>query len=62
MKEFPQEFDKKNFRRENIKNKSKQKNEVSENEKAVNKLNKAFKQKKNHLREEELWDDWEEYQ
>jgi hypothetical protein len=51
----------KSYRRENIEQKHFKKNKTSEEEKLQMKSKKEKKQKVDTLREEELWQDWEEY-
>lgn len=50
-------FDKKKLNR--FDDKKKQKRFVSEEAQDQNKLKKVFKQRKNQLRAEEIWEDWE---
>jgi hypothetical protein len=51
----------KNTRREKIVSKNFKKNKISEEEKFLSKVKKEKKQKIEHIREEELWEDWEEF-
>lgn len=48
-------------RRENLKHKKKNKEEIPDAYKAQNKLNKEFKSKKQSMYEDELWEDWEDF-
>jgi hypothetical protein len=51
----------KNNRREKIISKNFKKNKISEEQKFLSKVKKEKKQKIEHIREEELWEDWEEF-
>lgn len=49
----------KNFRRKKFHSKNLKKYQVSQEEKFLSKSNKSFKNKKNQIREEEPWEDWD---
>jgi hypothetical protein len=51
----------KSYRRENIEQKHFKKNKISEEQRLQMKSKKEKKEKVDLLREEELWQDWEEY-
>jgi hypothetical protein len=51
----------KNTRREKIVSKNFKKNKISEEQRFLSKVKKEKRQKIEHLREEELWEDWEEF-
>ena len=53
------EPEKKDLRRQKLADKSYKKNHLSDEEKFISKSNKQFKKKIEHIREEELWEDWE---
>lgn len=52
--------DRKEHRRKKIDTKYKEKKEFSEEYRFIKKSKKEFKNKISQMREEELWDDWEE--
>lgn len=58
MTNFEDQDDRKN-RKKPLDNKKYQKQDVSEEQYAQSKRKKQFKLKKNELRAQELWDDWE---
>lgn len=58
MKKDPDFFDKKKIDR--FEDRKKQKRFISEELQDQNKLKKNFKQKKNQIRAEEIWQDWED--
>lgn len=49
----------KNFRRNKFNNKYLKKYQVSQEEKFISKSNKHFKNKKQKIKEEEPWEDWD---
>jgi hypothetical protein len=51
----------KQSRRENLKHKKKNREEIPDAYRAQNKLNKEFKSKKQSMYEDELWEDWEDF-
>lgn len=51
----------KTYRREKIQHKHLKKNKISEEQRFLSKSKKEKKQKIEHLREEEYWEDWENY-
>lgn len=51
----------KDNRRQNLSNKYYKKEKISEEQRFLSKSKKEKKQKIEHLREEELWEDWEDY-
>ena len=53
--------DRKDNRRRNILNKNLKKEQISEEQRFLSKAKKQKKQQIEELREEELWDDWENY-
>jgi hypothetical protein len=59
MSDFAPDNDKKNLRRKNLQNKSRDRKDVDDNIEARKFYSKELKQKKSRMREEELWDDWE---
>lgn len=61
MNDQSNNFDHKSNRRENFKNKSKKRPEVSDQYQAFRKKKTELKKRLNHLKEEELWDDWEKF-
>lgn len=58
MKKDPDFFDKKKTNR--FEDKKKQKKFISQELQDQNRLKKVFKQKKNQIKAEEIWQDWEE--
>lgn len=54
------EPEKKDLRRQKFVDKTYKKEKVSEEQRFISKSNKQFKRKIEHMREEELWDDWEQ--
>jgi len=57
-------FDRKNFRKENIEHKKKNKKSVfdQKEDKKISKIqSKNIKKKIQEIREEELWEDWDSY-
>lgn len=49
----------KDYRRQKFLGEKPKKNKISEEEKHISRASKELKKKKQHLEEEELWDDWE---
>jgi hypothetical protein len=58
MKKDPDFLDKKNYNR--FEEKKKDKKKISQEIQDKNKIQKIFKQKKNQIKAEEIWQDWEE--
>lgn len=54
------EPEKKDLRRQKFVDKTYKKQKVSEEQRFIAKSKKEFKKKIEHIREEELWEDWEE--
>jgi hypothetical protein len=54
--------DRKESRKKNWDNNFKQKTEVSEEQKFMNKAKKQFKKKIEETRAEEAWDEWEDFE
>lgn len=54
--------ERKSLRKQHVGNKKKSNYDITEEQKFVSKSKKAFKNKKQNLHEEELWEDWEDYQ
>lgn len=50
----------KDLRRQNIQGKNLKKQQISEEQRFLSKSKSQLKKKKEHIREEELWEDWEQ--
>lgn len=55
----PDNKNRKENRKRNFLDKHKNHNDLTEEQKFLSKAKKAFKQKKQHIQEEELWEDWD---
>ena len=52
--------DRKDFRRKQLKNKFLDKKDQSFDDRGTPKFNRELKRKKEHMKEEEIWEDWKE--
>lgn len=55
----PDNKNRKENRKRNFLDKQKRHSDLTEEQKFLSKSKKAFKQKKQHIQEEELWEDWD---